>query len=145
MNAVMGLVWLEFALWRSKRFRSVPEELDSQFPAWRRLDAKNWNRFLMYPGAMTVLIPKCIFMLLCVLVVAINCRAMLICHDLNKPIVGMRKLLLRMMFWVVIRAMAFFSFFCWVSHDFYDVDDPRVDYSKYLGPAWKQELKQHLL
>jgi len=28
-----------------------------------------------------------------------------------------------------------------VSHDYYDVDDPRVDYSKYLGPAWKEELK----
>jgi len=141
MNAVMGLAWVEFALYRSKRFRTVPEELDMQFPAWRRLDAKNWNRFLMYPGAMTLLIPRFIYVLMCVFTVAVYCRALLICHDMEKPITGMRKFLIRLMFWVVIRSMALFSFFCWVSHDYYDVDDPRVDYSKYLGPAWKEELK----
>lgn len=95
----------------------------------------------MYPGAMTLLIPRTIYIFCSVVFVALYCRAILVCHDLERPIVGIRKILIQTMFKVVIRAMAFFSFFCWVSHDIYSVDDPRVDYSKYLGPTWKEELK----
>ena len=36
------------------------------------------------------------------------------------------------------------TFGAWISHEEYGVDDPRVDYSEYLGPNWKQELKDHM-
>lgn len=38
-----------------KVFREVVEERDSLYPAYRRLDVKNWSKWKFYPGAALVL------------------------------------------------------------------------------------------
>ncbi len=44
----------------------------------------------------------------------------------------------------MVRGLALFSFFSWPKHDEYKWDDPRIDYSEYLGPTWKKELKEYV-
>jgi hypothetical protein len=55
LNALIGAAMLEFAWSASSRHREVNEERDKNFPAWRRLDAHKWNKWAMYPLAVTVL------------------------------------------------------------------------------------------
>ena len=50
-----GLALFEWAWASVKSIRDVNEERDSQFPAFRRLDAKKWNKFRFYLGAVTIL------------------------------------------------------------------------------------------
>ena len=42
------------------------------------------------------------------------------------------------------RLMTLLVFFGWNCHEYYNWDDPRVDYSEYLGPEWRKELKEHM-
>jgi len=98
----------------------------------------------MYPGAMTLLIPRFLLSIFIVIFIAIFCRIVLIGHNMENPITGCRKCTILVFFQIIQRMLACFCFFCWLTHEEYDVDDPRVDYSEYLGPNWKQELKDYL-
>jgi hypothetical protein len=98
MNAVIGLAWLEWTFYRTKRFRTVPKDLDNQFPAWRRTDVESWSRIAMYPGAMTLLLPRMLYGVFTVLIVAVFCRLFLIGHNMNKPVLGCRKICIILMF-----------------------------------------------
>lgn len=51
-QAIIGIIGIEYAWSRTKRFREIDEERDGKFPAFRRVDAKNWSRWKFYPGAM---------------------------------------------------------------------------------------------
>ena len=52
VQAFIGIIAIEYAFYRTKRFREIDEKRDSEFPAFRRLDAKYWARWKFYPGAM---------------------------------------------------------------------------------------------
>jgi hypothetical protein len=52
----------------------------------------------MYPGAMTFLIPRFIYVMASVAFVAILCWILMIGADLTKPVTGFRRSLLRGMF-----------------------------------------------
>lgn len=51
-QAIIGVIAIEYAWSRTKRFREIEEERDSKFPAFRRTDVKRWSRWKFYPGAM---------------------------------------------------------------------------------------------
>lgn len=40
--------------------------------------------------------------------------------------------------------MGIITLFAWYRHDVVKFDDPRVDYSEYLGPNWRAELEAHV-
>ena len=48
-----GLIIFEWAYQKVKPIREINEERDSQYPAYRRLDVKNWARWKFWFGAMT--------------------------------------------------------------------------------------------
>ena len=48
-----GLIIFEWAYKKVKPIRDVNEARDSQYPAYRRLDVKNWARWKFWFGAMT--------------------------------------------------------------------------------------------
>lgn len=50
-----GIFMFEWAYKEMKVFREVNEERDSKYPAYRRLDALKWRRWLFYPGAATIM------------------------------------------------------------------------------------------
>lgn len=52
IQAVLGIIAIEYAFSRLKRMQQVDEKRDSQFQGFRRLDAKKWHRCKFYPGAM---------------------------------------------------------------------------------------------
>ena len=143
-NAILGFVWIEWGMHKSARFRTVSPELDAKFPAWRRLDAQSWSRFKMYPGAMTLLIPRLLLGVSIIIFIAIFCRIVLVCHDMKRPITGCRKFIIVWFFKFIIRFLALACFFCWLSHKEFEAEDPRVDYSEYLGSNWRKELKDYL-
>jgi hypothetical protein len=49
---LLGIVAIEYAFAKLKRFRDGDEKRDAQFPHYRRLDVKKWSRCKFYPGAM---------------------------------------------------------------------------------------------
>ena len=50
---LLGGFMLEWAWYNTQRIHNVDEERDSCFPAFRRPEAKNWNKFMFYPLAIT--------------------------------------------------------------------------------------------
>ena len=74
VQAVLGIILVEFALSRFKRFMEQDEARDANFPAFRRYDAPHWNRLMFYPGAITILIPRILLFLvnLFLIVILIN-------------------------------------------------------------------------
>lgn len=144
MNAVIGLLWFEYAWYSSRRMRTSTEELDSQFPAWRRHDAKKWSRLKMYPGAMTILLPRAFLCIFVIVFMAIFSRIALIGHDIDLPLSDYRRLIIHFAWRRLMFVMITLSFWGWNKNDEYKWDDPRVDYSEYLGPNWKKELKDHV-
>jgi hypothetical protein len=57
----------------------------------------------MYPGAMTILIPRFIVFMLAFLIMACLCRVFLICHDIRKPMGACRTCLISFAFKFFIR------------------------------------------
>ena len=52
---LFGLLLFEYCYAQVKSFRTVDEERDSKFPAYRRYDAIYWARWKFWPGAMTLM------------------------------------------------------------------------------------------
>ena len=50
LQAVLGIIAIEYAFSRLERMKNVDEERDSQFPAFRRRDAAKWSKWKFYPG-----------------------------------------------------------------------------------------------
>lgn len=51
--ASTGLFLFEWAYYKVRVVRNVDEARDSEYPAYRRLDAPQWSRWKFYLGAMT--------------------------------------------------------------------------------------------
>lgn len=86
LNVVCGLIMFEYAWAASKIHRLADEERDRPFPAWRRHDAPKWQKWKMYPMAVTFMPVRttCYTIALC----AINFVHYFLMHnvDLSKPI-----------------------------------------------------------
>ena len=58
VNAVAGILIVEWILNKCSPILKINEERDSKYPAYRRHDTHLWTRWRLYPGAMTYLIPR---------------------------------------------------------------------------------------
>ena len=63
VQAVIGLIAVEWALYKFRRYMEVDEDRDSNFPAFRRTDAHKYARWKFYPGALLLMPTR--FLLLC--------------------------------------------------------------------------------
>ena len=52
---ILGLAMFEWAWASMKPFIQVNEARDSEYPAYRRYDVKNWKKWKFYFGAVTVM------------------------------------------------------------------------------------------
>ena len=50
---LFGLYLFEWAWAQTKAIREVDEARDSKYPAYRRVEAKNWSKWRFYFGAVT--------------------------------------------------------------------------------------------
>ena len=63
VQAIIGLICFEYAYHSLRRFRNPNTDLDEIYPCYRRRDAKNWNKFKFYPGALFLLVPRFLIMI----------------------------------------------------------------------------------
>jgi hypothetical protein len=132
LNAFVGIVMLELT-WKSlTRFRNPPSaELNDLFPAFRRNDATQWSKWKLYPGAIFLMVPRFLVLIVVLMFAVFFVKIFLICHDTNKPLMGCRKFLVNATFYIAARLIGVFSFFTW--HSYRYIGENEVDYSEYLG------------
>ena len=64
VQAILGIMCIEYAFMRLRRMRDVNEDRDAKFPAFRRLDAQNWSRLKLYPLAVLSMPYRLLFLIL---------------------------------------------------------------------------------
>ena len=134
INAIIGIAIFEYAYWLSRRIRDGDEDRDSKFPAMRRTDTRKWRRWKFWPFAMTLL-PLRIFTLLYMAIIIVLKFKFLGCgHDFNKGPLKAGFLKSFLYKWVRLSdylLLANCGFFC-------NKKNLDVDYTKYLGPDYKE-------
>ena len=131
-NAIIGICMLEGAWKNTIRFRCPPsQELEDLFPAFRRTDALKWPKWKLYPGAMLLLVPRMLSIVITLLLLTFFLKITLVCHDLDKPLRGCRKTVINFFYKVAARSLGVFGFFTW--HTYVILTEEEVDYSLYLG------------
>ena len=93
-------------------------EVEEHFPEFRRDDAYHWKKWKLYPGAMFLLVPKLLFLVFMLIVNYVLLSLALLCHDKNKPLVGNRKRIINMIFYVCWRLIAVVVFFQWNTYQY---------------------------
>lgn len=93
LNGILGIAIFEWAWKVGKPFREVNEERDSKVPEFRRYDAKLWEKWKFYPGAISFLPAK---MLCAVLSLVLSCGFIKLItlgapFQADRPLTGMRK------------------------------------------------------
>ena len=78
LNALIGLIAFEYAWANTKTYRHPIEELDEKFPAFRRTDAKKWVKCHFYCGAVTLLVPRLLTIVVNLLLLTLAVKILLI-------------------------------------------------------------------
>ena len=91
LNAILGVLILEWAWYNTQRIHNVDEERDACFPEFRRLDARFWNKWLHYPLAMTITIPTLYMGAFIILITAPLSKFIWLSGYNQRPIIGWRK------------------------------------------------------
>ena len=62
---------IEWAWYKTKRYRDGNEARDSKYPGYRRLDVHKWARWKFYPGALLILPARALLMCLDAVILAV--------------------------------------------------------------------------
>jgi hypothetical protein len=135
VQAVIGIIAIEFAFKKCERFMQPDEERDAQVPHFRRLDAKNWTRWKFYPGAMFLMPTRLVLLMLDAAFLVLVCSVLSIGHSFKKGPMpdGCRKKMIQFFFYV---CCSFYLFVAGFTTSLKEVD---VDYSHYLGANYKRK------
>ena len=138
VQALIGVIAVEYAWKRTKRFREVDEKRDAQFPHFRRTDVQHWARWKFYPGAMLMMPTRLVLLVVDAMFLTLMITILTIGHDFKKgPIKkGCRKNIINFLFYV---CSTFFQFLAGVSSNIEMVD---YDYSYYLGENYDKSNKK---
>lgn len=136
VHAIIGILLVEYAFSRLKRIADGNHARDSDFPAFRRRDYKNLSRWRYYPGAMFTLIFRVILIIITCCIVISVAYLMRCCHDKRKPLPDGKRL--RIVNFAYKYCSFFYVFFGGVIPTKRNKD---FDYSKWLGPEYKQKYK----
>lgn len=145
INWGLGILLVEFALFMSRTLRKVDEERDGQYPGLRRYDCqkKLWKRHRLYLGNFLLfyfsigawmIIPKVLFCTTLLLATAVICKLLLVTNDKKKPYPMWKRKIIDNVFMVLCRGMLLTPNMFWLHKT-----RCYLDYSKYLGPDFKQE------
>ena len=86
LNALFGLIIFEWAWLKVLRFRKPNTDLDELYPAYRRDDVRNWWKLKLYPGALTIMIPRAILTIIISISLYIFLTILLLGADLETPL-----------------------------------------------------------
>lgn len=134
IQAIIGIVALEFAWSKTKRFREVNERRDGKYPYFRRTDSQYWARWKFYPGAILMMPTRLILITMCGTLMALFATIMTIGHDFKKGPMqrGIRKSLIYFGYHICCTT------YLWVSGINTTLKYCDVDYSYYLGSNYKE-------
>lgn len=137
LNALLGWFILEWAWIKFRRFRAPLKELDAIYPAYARTDAAKWQKWRLYPGALTIMIPRALLVVLLLTSLLLSINVIMIGVSRGTPITGCRKALLSFAYKFHAHAIALFIFFSLLRYE--HVGRAAVDnYEKYLGSVADQ-------
>ena len=132
VNAFIGLLLFEFAWYKTRRFRQPITELNAQFPELCRNDAPNWRKWKLYPGAVSLLVPRILAIFIPLAFMALFVNLFLCCHKPNRPLTGCRKVMVRGTFKFFLRLSGLFGWFTYFQTDY--LSEEQVNhYEEYLG------------
>ena len=131
VNWFINILLVEFSLAKLKRIIDVDEKRDTQFAAFRRNDVKWFNRLWLYPTchfAFFKIMTTFIMIFFC----STFASACTYGQDMDKPITGIRRILVRINFYFSCKYAIWTASSCvWIFNE-----RPKVCYKKYLGPDW---------
>lgn len=117
------------------RLRSK-QPFNNDYPPFKRLDTHNWSRIKLMPGSVLVLPARFVLMHMILIIAAILCKICLIGQDMSKPFTPFRRAFTKR---VVILASKAYLITTFTSLSVIEKD---CDYSKWLGPDYKQNKPQ---
>lgn len=85
INIILGILLIEYALFKCRQPMKVVEERDSKYSAFRRYDVKQWKRWRLYLGA-PFLLTRFLISLCCPLLLYLSVKIVLIGHKTGNPI-----------------------------------------------------------
>jgi len=110
LNALAGILTVNWLWKKLERIRDVQEDRDSLFPAFRRLDAGQWRKWHFYPLACTIMLPKLIIAFSLVGVATVCSKIFLMGRDKTQPIQGVRKFIILNIYWLISRIIVLVTF-----------------------------------
>jgi len=134
VNAILGAFGLTWALRKVR-----PNKLGSfhdEYPAYKRTDMDNYNYFILYFWAMTILIPRTILTIFILFLHTFIVSLVCLGHDWSKPLTGCRE-------WYSCWSA---SITCYV-YSFLTGAIPlqkkvsNFDYSEWLGPDYRDTIR----
>ena len=141
VNAGLGVLWLEWAWYRTRRYRKPIAELNAQFPELCRYDAPGWRKWKLYPGAMTFLIPRFLFIIGTMTTTALLLKIWLIGHKGTRPMSRIRKFLCTATVHTCAKLMGIFGWWTDFSYNYLTPEEVN-HYEEYLGPLEEQKRYQ---
>ena len=139
VQAVVGIILIEWTWKRVSRYRNVDESRDGCYPSYRRLDAKDWARWKFYPGAMFMMPTRLILLGLCIALFVFFVKILTLFHNFEKaPVSGCRKKLIEctVKFWTFLQLK--------LAGIRWKVKHLEIDYSRYLGPDYMNDPKKDM-
>ena len=132
LNTILGIVFIEYALKKTKSVRKVDEARDSKFSAFRRWDVSMWSRPRLYLAA--PLVPFRFFTAIGLVALHLPItKLVLLIGGPKTPLRPWQRVFLKYLTIFVARATLFVGAFLF----YYKHERPKADYKKYLGPEWK--------
>ncbi len=99
LNALIGLLIFELSWKKTRPIREIDEARDSKYPSFRRYDAKLWQRWKFYPGALTLMFPRLILVILNLVLCWILTLIITIGFDMEQPLTGWRNAIIKPLYW----------------------------------------------
>ena len=116
LNAITGLISFELAWYKLRRFRKPIHELNAQFPELAKQEAVTWKKWKLYPGALTLFLPRLIVIAIGATLTGFLLNIWLLCHNRERPITGLRKLLCKVTAKLGLNICMIFGWFTWFRH-----------------------------
>lgn len=134
VSVISGILSLEYAFFKTRRYRKLDEMRDGAWPLARRNDVHRWARWKFYPGAMILLPLRLTLLVSTLLIGAVLIPTLCMCHNFQKrPLTGCRK-------WAIVQlcriGTRLLLTLCGVICSKTKVD---FDYSEYLGNGYKTD------
>ncbi len=132
LNWLLGILLIEYALYKCKPVIKIDEARDSKYPAFRRYDVKEWKRWRLYLIGGPIVFLRLVATVSIVIFYFIILKVLIVYKGPNRPqpqwmqnfIIPFSKLCTRIM---TITAAGLF---------WYNYETVNLDYKPFLGPTW---------